>query len=209
MQIYAQDFFAWPYDDALKWMDDAFFEVKKDHQKVLIAYGSHKDQVITLGRNKDINVLDESLLISGVMIRKLDRGGGITAHEPGQLVLYPVLDIAYHHLSVLELLELMKLAMVTFLSAIGIESQTEGQGIFVKQEKIGFWGLRIKEGITSHGLALNLFNQAQIFSRFDPCGIKALPVTSSVHHVRLPGSIEYYANMLKEYFVEELLIKCG
>lgn len=205
MQIYNEEHFDWPYDEALKWMSLAFTKVKAFPQKIFVAYGSHKERVITKGRNQEMNVLDEKNLSKDIVIRQIERGGGLTAHEPGQLILYPVLDIEHHGLTIPTLVELVAETMVEFLADIGIKSLNLGQGIFVKEKKIGFLGLRVKDGITSHGLSINLFNNAEIFSLFDPCGIKDLLVTSARCHIMLPKSIEDYGAMLKDRFVKKLL----
>lgn len=204
MRIHVQQFFNWPYDEALEWMDTAFLKVKTHPQNIFIAVASHKERVITLGRNLSLNILERNNLDQDILVRSLERGGGVTAHEPGQLVLYPVLNIFELGLSVADLIAIVEKAMLDFLKHLGIDARNFSQGVFIDDQKVGFLGLRITEGITSHGLAINLFNDAKIFKLFNPCGVAGMPVTSAYLHAQLPESIEHYAAMLEGCFCGEL-----
>ncbi len=205
MKIIEQDFL-WTYDEALSYMAESFSEVKLHPEKIFVASGSHSQKVITLGRNPEKNVLGS--IPDDILVRQIERGGGITAHEPGQIVLYPVMNIEHHKITAADLMAVSQQAMVDFLGDLGLIAQID-QGIYFTGQKLGFLGFRIKEGITSHGISLNLFNDAKIFSLFDPCGMKGLPVTSVGFHLQLFGDINSYARRLRGYFVSELNKFCS
>lgn len=196
----------WPYDEALTWMAEGSLYVRKTPNAFLLGCGSHKETVITLGRDPaKQNFFPEQSGLS-VVIRKLDRGGGMTAHEPGQLVLYPIFNIDHQQLSVPLVIEILEEATISFLRELGLDARRSniGPGIFIDEEKVGFIGLRIKERIVSHGLAINLLNDAAIFKAFAPCGIKSLKVTSAKHHVNLLRPQEFYQERLVHHFLQVL-----
>lgn len=198
-------FLDWPYDDAILWMHHAKSLVDTDPSRILLACGSHKETVITLGRHSLLSDLG-LLTLNNCMVRKIDRGGGITAHQPGQIVLYPVINLKHHTLAVPQLVGIMEDAMMDFLEDLGIHCNRSsvGPGIFIDQAKIGFVGLRIGDHVTSHGLAVNILNDTQIFGHFDPCGIKALAITSAHLHAKLSLPITSYMELLVNQFLRLL-----
>lgn len=201
-----QFFPSWPYDDALLWMAEAIEHIQADPKKILLACGSHRETVITLGRNKSMNELNPSS-VGDVMIRSIERGGGTTAHEPGQLVLYPVLNIIQLGLTIPRLVSLLEDTLVDFLKILGLKGQRSsiGPGIYIDEKKIGFIGLRIKDGVTSHGLSINLKNDGKIFSRIIPCGIPSLCIGSVINFRPLDEPLEQYMELLAEKFIKNLL----
>lgn len=195
---------SWPYDFALRWMQDAYEQVKIAPHKVIVGVGSHDETVITAGRRCDQTV---SETMRHHLFRRLDRGGGLTAHEPGQLVLYPILHLERQKLSVKTLVAILEETMTLFLSELGLAASRNamGPGVFLDQQKIGFIGLRIEEGITKHGLALNVKNDARIFSHFAPCGVSSLRVTSACHHVMVNKPLSVYMELLVKHFKQARL----
>lgn len=204
----AEFFTAWPYDEALQWMDTAFLSVKSDASKLLLGCGTHREHVITLGKNPLSNGLSDQQKanVGDLIVRHIDRGGGATAHVPGQLVLYPVLNIDRFELTVPLLVTLMEDAMITFLDGLGMKAcrSTVGPGVFIDGKKIGFIGLRIKDRISTHGLAINVLNDTDIFRNIDPCGIKELKVTSAKEHTVLRESLPIYMAMLVSSFLKAM-----
>lgn len=192
---------SWPYDQALFWMKRSHTLVLKGHSNGLIACGSHRESIITVGRHCDL--ADHEKKFDRFLLRKLDRGGGMTLHEPGQLVLYPVIHMQRCQLSVRSLVSLLEETMMNFLDELDIVAKPSSMshGVFIGQHKVGFIGLRIKEGVSTHGLAINVLNDAASFSLFDPCGIKSLSVTSAKYHAHLEKPLEVYQKMLVEHFL--------
>lgn len=207
--IHFRYFDNWPFDQALSWMDYAHKEVRLCRRRFLVAVGTHNQVTITLGRDHKRSALDINKFshIPNCLIRNLDRGGGITVHEPGQLVMYPVLNLKAWNIQVRELIDMLLTTMLKMSEYLGVNAQVsrDSLGVFVKNEKVGFLGMRIKEGVSSHGIALNVLNDAKIFSYIDPCGVKGLKVSSLCHFQKLDNEVSEYMRMLAWLF--ESLIK--
>jgi lipoyl(octanoyl) transferase len=199
-------FKSWAYEQALGWMQQAYDEVVDNAAQIKIAHGSHDQKIITLGRSYKHNELENYERIKNTKIIVTERGGGPTAHEPGQLVLYPVLNLITHKLSIKDLIYLVEQAMINFLACNNICAKRSkiSHGIFVNNKKIGFVGMRIKNNVSYHGCAINIFNNAHIFKLFPPCNIANLPVTSLRYHTNLKYKISYYSKLLCANFMNLL-----
>ena len=132
-----------------------------------------------------IRATDSELLIPksdlpDLEIIKTNRGGEWTAHEPGQLIIYPVIDLKARRLSpkcfVNVLLDTICLALKE-LDLTAVNSHKPA-GIFVGDRKIGSIGLKILKGVTNHGLSLNVSNTLELFKLIIPCGLSDTEVTS-------------------------------
>lgn len=122
----------------------------------------------------------EHLLNPGnIPVIKTDRGGQITYHGPGQLVVYPLLDIRRLNLGVRELVCLLEKAMIELLNEYGITAtaRRDAPGVYVDGAKIGSIGLRIRRSCSYHGLALNIAMDLTPFADINPCGYPNLTVT--------------------------------
>ena len=134
--------------------------------------------VFTLG----LNGKAEHLLNPGdIPVIKVDRGGQVTYHGPGQLVVYTLLDIQRRHLGVKELVRYIEQAVIALLADYGIQAQgrEDAPGVYVAGAKIAALGLRIKKGRTYHGLALNISMDLSPFSLINPCGYEGMTVTQT------------------------------
>ncbi len=132
--------------------------------------------VFTMG----LNARAEHLLAPGeIPVVNVDRGGQVTYHGPGQIVLYPLLDLNRLRIGVRELVRAMEQAVIDLLAARGIaaEGRTDAPGVYVGEAKIAALGLRVKRGRSYHGLALNVDLDLEPFSRINPCGYAGMPVT--------------------------------
>ena len=114
-----------------------------------------------------------------VPIVHVDRGGQITYHGPGQVVVYTLLDLDRLGLGVRSLVRLLESAVIDLLARHGVrgEARTEAPGVYVAGAKIAALGLRIRRGCCYHGLALNVDMDLAPFQRIDPCGYPGLAVT--------------------------------
>jgi lipoyl(octanoyl) transferase len=102
-----------------------------------------------------------------------DRGGEATYHGPGQLVGYPILDLAHLGLTIPRYLELLEMSLIDYLAALGIESQPGEPGltgVWSRGEKIAAIGIKLNRSIVSHGFALNLTTDLDYFEGIIPCG---------------------------------------
>jgi lipoyl(octanoyl) transferase len=116
---------------------------------------------------------------SDIPIVRIDRGGQITYHGPGQLVAYLLLDMKRTGLTVRPLIRCMEQAVIDLLAEYGISAagRVEAPGVYVGQSKIAAVGLRISRGCSYHGLALNVDMDLSPFHAIDPCGYPGLAVT--------------------------------
>ncbi len=134
--------------------------------------------VFTLG----LNGKAEHLLNPGAIpVINVDRGGQVTYHGPGQLVVYTLLDIQRRHLGVKELVRDIEQAVITLLADYGIEAEgrEDAPGVYVAGAKIAALGLRVKKGCTYHGLAMNISMDLAPFTQINPCGYAGMSVTQT------------------------------
>ena len=125
----------------------------------------------------------EHVLMPGdIPVIHVDRGGQVTYHGPGQLVLYPLLDLRRLKLGVREYVTRIEQAIIDTLGDWNIEAgRREGApGVYVAGAKIAALGIRVRRGCSFHGLAFNVDMDLSPFSRINPCGYEGLQVTSMV-----------------------------
>ena len=116
-----------------------------------------------------------------IPVVQTDRGGQVTYHGPGQLVIYLLISLREAELGIRRLVGLMEQSIIGLLDAYGIaaESRADAPGVYVDGRKIASLGLRVRRGCTYHGLALNVSNDLEPFRRINPCGYAGLEVTST------------------------------
>jgi len=132
--------------------------------------------VFTLG----MNARPEHVLAPGdIPVVPIDRGGQVTYHGPGQLVVYPLLDLGRARLGVRPLVEGIERAIVATVAQWGIEAagRRDAPGVYVGARKLASIGLRIRRGCSYHGLALNVAMDLEPFRRINPCGYAGLEMT--------------------------------
>ena len=132
--------------------------------------------VFTLGRNgKREHILDAG----NIPIIPIDRGGQVTYHGQGQLIVYLLLDIRRIQVGVRQLVTLMENAIIQLLAKQQIQafSQADAPGVYVNEQKIAALGLRISKGRSYHGLSLNIDMDLSPFKRINPCGYEGLEIT--------------------------------
>ena len=135
------------------------------------------DPVFTLGQAGK----DEHVLMPGdIPVIHVDRGGQVTYHGPGQIVLYPLLDLKRLKVGVKEYVCRIEQAMIDTLADWNIHAARRdgAPGVYVNDAKIGALGIRVRRGCTFHGLAFNIAMDLAPFMRINPCGYAGLQVTS-------------------------------
>ena len=133
----------------------------------------------------------EHLLLPGdIPVVKSDRGGQVTYHGPGQLVAYLMLDVRRLGYGVRELVTRMEQCLIDLLASYGVSAaaKADAPGVYVDGAKIASLGLRIRNGCSFHGLALNLDMDLEPFRRINPCGYAGLAMTQLRDHA---GPIEF------------------
>jgi lipoyl(octanoyl) transferase len=118
---------------------------------------------------------------NGIPVVKTDRGGQITYHGPGQVVLYTLLDLRRRGLAVRPLVRVLELSVIDLLAGYGVAAagRVDAPGVYVAGAKIAALGLRIRDGCCYHGLALNVDMDLSAFHAIDPCGYPGLAVTQA------------------------------
>ena len=139
--------------------------------------------VITLGRRGDesnIVASNELLARLGIEVHRVERGGDVTYHGPGQLVGYPILDLRGHRQDVGWYMRSLEEVLIRALSDFGVEAgRLEGRiGVWIGDKNIAALGARIEEWITYHGFALNVCPDLSHFDLIIPCGYRDIGVTS-------------------------------
>ena len=132
--------------------------------------------VFTLGLNaKEVHVIDSG----DIPVLRVDRGGQVTYHGPGQLVAYTLIDIKRRNMSVRSLVELLETAVIDTVARYGIEARgrRDAPGVYVGEAKLAAVGLRVRRYCSYHGIALNVSMDLEPFSRIHPCGFEGLEVT--------------------------------
>ena len=132
--------------------------------------------VFTLGLNAD---RDHLLTPGDIPVIQVDRGGQVTYHGPGQLMIYPLIDLKRARLGVRDLVTALEQTVVDLVAESGIEaaSRKDAPGVYVEGRKIASIGLRVRRGASYHGMALNIDLDLEPFSRINPCGFSDLEVT--------------------------------
>ena len=157
----------------------------------------------TLGRaGKEQHVLDAG----DIPVVKSDRGGQVTYHGPGQVVIYTLLDVRRLQIGPRELVRRLEGAVIEYLDSIGIESsRKEGApGIYVDGSKIAALGLRIRNHYSYHGLAINVDMDLEPFLRINPCGYKDLRVTQITDILLKPLPIKDVLGRLLSFLFSHL-----
>ena len=134
------------------------------------------EPVFTLGMSADASHL---LSPGDIPVVQIDRGGQVTYHGPGQLIVYPLLDVRRAGLGVRQLVNALERSVIDYAARFGIlaESRAGSPGVYVGERKLASVGLRIRRNGSYHGLALNVGMDLEPFSRINPCGYAGLRMT--------------------------------
>ncbi len=139
--------------------------------------------VITLGARQSANKLltnREDLAQKHIDVVDIRRGGGTTAHNPGQLVFYPILNLLELNLGISEYIRELESIGAELLEQLGVhaERQKGYPGLWISAKKIASIGVRVSRFITYHGMAINIQNDLSIFDFITPCGLDNIEMTS-------------------------------
>jgi len=198
------------YQSTLVLQENAYQNLLNGTGKETIFIVEHPP-VITLGARNSTNKLSKDPDIirqNGIEILQTRRGGGTTAHNPGQLVVYPIINLKKHSLGVSDFVHLLEKIGIEFLTELGLNCSTkkgfpglwllndalrltqpfraaQPQPFNVTDKKIASIGVQIKKWITSHGIAININNDLSIFDLIIPCGLENVKMTSVEKELRL------------------------
>ncbi|MGL4859127.1 MAG: lipoyl(octanoyl) transferase LipB [Enterobacteriaceae bacterium] len=144
----------------------------------------------------------EHLLVSSdIPVIHSDRGGQVTYHGPGQIILYPLLELKRYSLSVRQLVSLLENSVIATLTQLGITAvaRPDAPGVYCDGDKICSLGLRIRKGCSLHGLALNVDMDLTPFSYINPCGYTGLKMTQ-IKNRRPDVTLAQVSDLLLHHF---------
>lgn len=154
--------------------------------------------VLTLGRQSDpahVRATPAELAERGIELIRVERGGEVTYHGPGQLVAYPIIRLAERGLLLRPFVRALESAMIDTAAAFGVEAGRRDKfpGCWCDPEsdsprKLGALGLRVEGGVSYHGIALNVTTDLNDYRLIDPCGLPEVEVTSIAREADWPAS---------------------
>ena len=163
-----------PYEQV--WHDMQLFTNQRSETTADELWLLQHSPVYTLGKNgKPDHILDAL----DIPVIKSDRGGQVTYHGPGQVIVYTLLDLNRRRIGVRELVTRIENSVIELLEDYDIRANArkDAPGVYVEGRKIAALGLRVRKGCSFHGLALNVDMDLEPFSRINPCGYQGLEVT--------------------------------
>ena len=158
--------------------------------------------VFTMG----LNASKEHLLAPGdIPVVQIDRGGQVTFHGPGQLMVYPLIDIRRANIGVRCLVSALEQSVVDLALDYDVTAfaRKDAPGVYVDGDKLASVGLRIRRGASFHGMAVNVDIELEPFTRINPCGYRELKMTD-LHRQGITLDLEATAEKLLPYFLSHL-----
>ena len=146
----------------------------------------------------------------GIPIVKIDRGGQVTYHGPGQVVIYLLLDLARLKIKVRELVTAIEQAVIDLLANHGViaERRDGAPGVYVGEAKVAALGLRIRNGCSYHGVSLNVDMDLYPFTAINPCGYAGLKVTQT-KDLNIPLAPQEAGEQLSQHLLQQLETQHG
>ncbi len=158
--------------------------------------------VFTMG----LNASEEHLLAPGdIPVVQIDRGGQVTFHGPGQLMIYPLIDIRRSNIGVRDLVTALEQSVVDLAKDYDVEAKAraDAPGVYVDGDKLASVGLRIRRGSSFHGMALNVDVDLEPFTRINPCGYAELQMTD-LHRLGIDLDLESAADQFLPHFLQHI-----
>ena len=161
--------------------------------------------VYTLGRNaktENLLISREQLAMRGAQVFEIDRGGDVTYHGPGQLVGYPIMDLAQHRRDIAWYMRCLEEVLIEVAGEYGIQAgRLAGTpGVWVGNDKLAAMGVHISRWVTSHGFAFNVNTDLRYFEWIVPCGLRDKGVTSLQKLLGRPIEMGEFVNRVVHHF---------
>ncbi|MGD0571578.1 MAG: lipoyl synthase [Sedimentisphaerales bacterium] len=169
--------------------------------------------VITLGARQSANKLlveRDKLTAKGIDVVDIRRGGGATAHNPGQIVFYPILNLQELRLDINQYIRTLEQIGIELLEQLGVKSERQKgfPGLWANGKKIASIGVRVSRQITHHGMAINIQNDLGIFDAIVPCGLENVKMTSVLNETGKEYSMQEVkdnlSQLLKSHFKSKI-----
>jgi lipoyl(octanoyl) transferase len=200
------------YEDGLRLQEERVTGVQAGSAPDALFLLEH-DPVLTLGRSahrENITASGPELSRLGIRVMECGRGGDVTYHGPGQLVGYPIVNLAPDRKDVWKYVRGLEEAIILTLAEYGVRAGRFQRltGVWVGEEKIAAIGVRVSRWVTSHGFALNVTTNLEHFRTIVPCGIRSYGVTSLERHLSAPPALpeigERVAERMAAVFARDL-----
>lgn len=191
------------FSKALDQQTKTLEKVRQDHR--LCFLGMEHPLVLTLGlrSHKDPSIESYKRLFPKVF--PVRRGGHLVVHNPGQLVIYPIVNIRGLGLSVRTYVALLIRATEAFLISLGVETfEKQEPGLFTKRGKIAMFGVGLEKGITCHGLCVNITNNLEDFKKIPVCGVRDQVMDQVAFHTDPPSM-----KRLFQFWVDCFILNLG
>jgi lipoyl(octanoyl) transferase len=188
-----------PYESAFKFLKRRVDTLKKQKGKDLLWILEHPLSFTGGIRSKKNEILDKN-----IKIIKTNRGGKITLHNPGQKIIYFVLDLNKRKKDIKNLVTQIELSIIDFLKLYNIKSYADKEniGIWVKDKKIAAIGIRVSNWVAYHGFSININNNLDYYKKIIPCGLDNASITSIKNeNIKKINNVNYN---LRKIFIKNL-----
>lgn len=203
------------YAECLAVQEDLWERRLTDRIANTVLLTEHKP-VITLGARKSENKLLQSptqLAEKGIAFSTTGRGGGTTAHNPGQIVVYPIVKLKTLGLGLSEYVQVLGRIGMDLLAKLGVRTiwKKKTPGLWIDNRKIASIGIQARKWVTLHGIAINISNDLSIFKAIVPCGLEDIEITSVLQETgRAPAMAEVkkiLSALCQTYLCEEATVR--
>lgn len=194
MNLIVEDWGTVSYQQAYKRQHELVQLLRDDHEHPGVCLVLEHNPVFTIGRNGSVDhvaVSKDHLERREIELIRVERGGEVTYHGPGQLVCYPIVNLRRMGLSVVDFVRNLEQVMLNVVYGWGISAGRDDRnhGIWQDGRKLGSIGIAIKHSITYHGLALNVDIDLEPFSWVNPCGLAGVTMTSMSRELNQPVDV--------------------
>ena len=175
---------------------------RRDESTRDVIWFTEHPPVFTLG----LNASREHLFDTGdIPVVQIDRGGQVTYHGPGMLMIYPLIDLRRANIGVRDLVTALEQSVVDLAAGYGIDAaaRPDAPGVYVADTKLASVGLRIRRGASFHGMALNVDVDLEPFTRINPCGYAELEMTD-LHRLGIELQLEESSTRLLPHLLRHL-----
>ena len=165
------------------------------------------EYVITIGKRgqvEDLLIPEKQLTDAGIDVRRVNRGGKLTCHYPGQLVVYPIFDLRGYDNDIQRFVYSLEETIIRTLADYGVTGERipKYRGVFVGNDKIAAVGIEVKNSVTMHGFSFNIKEDWSLYSLFVPCGIRDKGIAFLEHYV--DSDTEIPMHEVKERIIHHL-----
>lgn len=197
------------YDQAFTLQTQIHQDLIDSHQNRIVILGLEHPSVITLGKRskaqEDLKMDESKYFEKSILIRHIDRGGFATLHNPGQLVIYPLINLQKVNWGIKDYVSIFQGTIRDQIKEIGVDCfcSVDDPGVFSKNGKIASIGLRIHQQTTMHGASINMYNDLSEFQLLNPCGMVSRTMDRLGNYTQI-STQDFFL-----HWVEKFILKIG